>query len=222
MAPALFSVSLGAILTPKRNLRQCLCKILEWQTKSIMVCYGISGVVNSREFFTFTCFHRLSTRNRIPPPLVFHRPFWTVECSLGYKQYLLFSFRVYKFWVCCEGTNKTRGGLGRVCATGMYRSIEHVKFPKFQTGIFCWMESAPVSSLRILARVISCEFTREAVSEISTSTVSLNNMSFKKFHPFKDFQSVQIQRSSRNIFTAHYACRMPNWIWHLASHGNNY
>ena len=32
--------------------------------------------------------------------------------------------------------NKTRGGLGRVCATGMYRSIEHVNFPKFQTGIF--------------------------------------------------------------------------------------
>ena len=32
--------------------------------------------------------------------------------------------------------NKTRGGLGRVCATGMYRSIEHVRFPKFQTGIF--------------------------------------------------------------------------------------
>ena len=76
------------------------------------------------------------------------------------------------------------------------------------------MESAPDSSLRILARVISCEFTREAVSEISTSTVSLNKMSFKKFHPFKDFQSVQMQRSSRNIFTAHYACRMPNWIWH--------
>ena len=27
-------------------------------------------------------------------------------------------------------------GLGRVSATEMYRSIEHVKFPKFQTGIF--------------------------------------------------------------------------------------
>ena len=27
--------------------------------------------------------------------------------------------------------NKTCGGLGRVCATGMYRSIEHVKFPEF-------------------------------------------------------------------------------------------
>ena len=32
--------------------------------------------------------------------------------------------------------NKTRGGLGRVCATGMYRSTEHMKFPKFQTGSF--------------------------------------------------------------------------------------
>ena len=58
---------------------------------------------NSREFFTFTCFHRLSTRNRILPPLVLHRPFSTVECSLGYKPYLLFSFRVL-FWVCCEAT----------------------------------------------------------------------------------------------------------------------
>ena len=27
--------------------------------------------------------------------------------------------------------NKSRGGLGRVCATGMYRSIEHAKFPEF-------------------------------------------------------------------------------------------
>ena len=34
------------------------------------------------------------------------------------------------------GANQTRSGLGRVYATGMYRSIEHVEFPKFQTGIF--------------------------------------------------------------------------------------
>ena len=33
-----------------------------------------------------------------------------------------------------KNNNQTCGGLGRVCATGMYRSI--VKFPK------CWMESA--------------------------------------------------------------------------------
>ena len=30
-------------------------------------------------------------------------------------------------------------------------------------------------------------------------------MSSKKLNPFKDFQSDQIQRSSRKIFTAHYA-----------------
>ena len=41
--------------------------------------------------------------------------------------------------------NKTRGGLGRVCATGMYRSIEHVKFPKFQTGIFVEWKAPPES-----------------------------------------------------------------------------
>ena len=28
-----------------------------------------------------------------------------------------------------------------------------------------------------------------------------------KFNPFKDFQSDKIQRSSRKIFTAQYACR---------------
>ena len=28
---------------PKRNWKQCLCKILGWETKSIMVCYGIFG-----------------------------------------------------------------------------------------------------------------------------------------------------------------------------------
>ena len=32
-------------------------------------------------------------------------------------------------------------------------------------------------------------------------------MPFKKLNPFKDFQSDQIQRSSRKIFTAYYACR---------------
>ena len=32
-------------------------------------------------------------------------------------------------------------------------------------------------------------------------------MSSKKFNPFEDFQSDQIQRSSRKIFIAHYACR---------------
>ena len=29
-----------------------------------------------------------------------------------------------------------RGGWDRVCATGMYRSIGHMEFPKFPTGLF--------------------------------------------------------------------------------------
>ena len=32
-------------------------------------------------------------------------------------------------------------------------------------------------------------------------------MSSKKLNPFKDFQSDQIQRSSRKLFTAHCGCR---------------
>ena len=35
-----------------------------------------------------------------------------------------------------KNNNQTRGFLGRVCVTGMYRSVGHVKFPKCQIGIF--------------------------------------------------------------------------------------
>ena len=35
-----------------------------------------------------------------------------------------------------QHNKQTGDGLGQVCATGMYRSIGQVKFPKFQTGIF--------------------------------------------------------------------------------------
>ena len=35
-----------------------------------------------------------------------------------------------------KNNNQTRGGLVRVCATGMYHSIGHVELPKLQTGIF--------------------------------------------------------------------------------------
>ena len=36
----------------QRNWRQCLCKILGWQTKSVMVCYGIfwSGQLSMSAF----------------------------------------------------------------------------------------------------------------------------------------------------------------------------
>ena len=40
------------------------------------------------------------------------------------------------FYPACKNNNQTRGGLGRVCATGTYRSTGHVELPKFQTWIF--------------------------------------------------------------------------------------
>ena len=86
-------------------------------------------------FITCTCIHRFSTRKRIPPPLVFHCPFSTVECSVGYNQYYS-SLLECNFESAAKPQYKTRWGLGRVCVTGMYRSIEQVKFPKFQTRIF--------------------------------------------------------------------------------------
>ena len=46
-------------------------------------------------------------------------------------------------------------------------------------------------------------------------------MSSKKFHPFKDFQSDQIQRSSRKIFTAHYSCRNTDLNLTLVSETTN-
>ena len=58
--------------------------------------------------------------------------------------------------------NKTRGGLGRVCATGMHRSTEHVNFPKFQTGIFVeWKAPQETDPQETVARALvrmSCGF----------------------------------------------------------------
>ena len=49
--------------------------------------------------------------------------------------------------------------------------------------------------------------------EISTSSVSLNLMYSKNFNSFKDFQSDQIQTSSRKLSTAHYACSNSDLNW---------
>ena len=50
---ALSLVSLG----PKKNWKQCLYKILEWPTKSIMVCYGIfwNSQLYSQQSPEFSC-----------------------------------------------------------------------------------------------------------------------------------------------------------------------
>ena len=45
-----------------------------------------------------------------------------------------------------KNNNQTRAGLGRVCATGMFRSIWHVEFPRLQTRIFV-ERKAPLDSV---------------------------------------------------------------------------
>ena len=52
---------------------------------------------------------------------------------------------------------QTCGGLGGVCATGMYHSIGHMKFPKFQTGIFVEVIAATSFKFKS-ARLMSSDF----------------------------------------------------------------
>ena len=58
---------------------------------------------------------------------------------------------------------------------------------------------------------MSLEFTREAVIKflpVQFPCIDVDVDLRSKIHPLKDFQlSDQTQRSSRKIFTAHYACR---------------
>ena len=69
----------------------------------------------------------LSTRNRIPPPLVFHRPFSTVECSLECN----FEFWAYPMWL----------GSGLWNRNVPFHWASEVS--EFSNRNFCWMESAP-------------------------------------------------------------------------------
>ena len=47
-----------------------------------------------------------------------------------------------------------RGGLDRVSATGMYLSIGHVEFPKFQTGIFDELKALKFSKTKLQSVLI--------------------------------------------------------------------
>ena len=46
-------------------------------------------------------------------------------------------------------------------------------------------------------------------------------MSSKKLNPFKDFQSDQIQKSSRKIFTANFSCNLTPVTGTTNSNNNN-
>ena len=73
---------LGSWNSVKRNWKQCLCKILEWPTKSIIVWYGISVVVNCDRYYKFRqhwyieCFHMTSRRQYWCPKTMKRRPCW--------------------------------------------------------------------------------------------------------------------------------------------------
>ena len=61
--------------------------------------------------------------------------FWLVgpKCPFPFAKIVVPSTAL--LYPAYKNNNQTRGGLGRVCATGMYRSIGHVEFPSFQMGI---------------------------------------------------------------------------------------
>ena len=72
-----------------------------------------------------------------------------------------------------KNNNKTRGGLGRVFATGMYRSIGPVEFPKFETEIFAeWKATYDYSNLGHLDKVDQLEFRKITIHSEKVSCQS--------------------------------------------------
>jgi len=95
----------------------------------------------------FDCYIKWNGPFRLGPTGIFGTsfeggPLWSVwsfrsvglKCSFPFDKIVVPSTAL--LYPACKNNNQARDGLGRVCATGIYRSIEHVKLPKFQTGIF--------------------------------------------------------------------------------------
>ena len=102
--------------------------------------------------------------------------------------------------------NKTRGGLGRVCATGMYRSIEHVKFPKFQTRIFVEWKAPPlfpVGPVWILvewiARIISELWKKKYISNLHVVDMPLNEPRICFFLTMQFYHTCRIRDETKKI-----------------------
>ena len=96
---------------------------------------------NSREFLPSLVFILFACKNvafytkqdfsafSFPPPLFDSRVFFSI-CTI-----FTFPFKSVILSLLRTITKRARS-LARVCGTGMYRFIEHVKFAKFQTEIF--------------------------------------------------------------------------------------
>ena len=63
-------------------------------------------------------------------------PLWLVWSFRSVGPKCAFPFDKIVVYPAYKNNNQMRGGLGRVCVTGMYRSIWHLEFPKIQTRIF--------------------------------------------------------------------------------------
>ena len=69
-------------------------------------------------------------------------PLWPVwsfrsvgpKCAFQFDKIVVPSTAV--LYPAYKNNNQMRGGLGRVCTTGIYRSFWHLEFPKIQTRIF--------------------------------------------------------------------------------------
>ena len=80
------------------------------------------------------------------------RPIWSFwlagpKCPFPFDKIVVSSTAL--LYPAYNNNNQTRGGLGRVCATGMYRSTGHVEFPKFQIGIFVEWKVPNISNSRL-------------------------------------------------------------------------
>ena len=72
-----------------------------------------------------------------------------------------------------KNNNQTRGGLGQVFANGMYRSIGHVEFQKFQSGIFVeWKATCDYSNRGHLDKVGQLDYRKITIHSEKVSCQS--------------------------------------------------
>ena len=70
---------------------------------------------------------------------------------------------------------QTRSGLGWVCTTGIYRSIGHVEFPKFQTRLFVEWKSLTVLTVFFFTVAWLYHVTGQYIILLSRAKVYIHN-----------------------------------------------
>ena len=113
--------------------------------------------------------------------------------------------------------NQTRGSLGRVCATGMCRSLGRVEFPKYQTAIFVeWKE------LHIALRKVRKTAANKSIIARNRTLTS------KEFKPWNKNGSKSTNRKLQTVtfwtlWNEHLLLRGPlSWRDKSGRHSKNY